>query len=195
MISTTTPSIEGKSIVEYKGIVFGEVVAGVNVIKDLAAGISNFFGGAASIGIGTLWHLDCDNYDNGVYILRDWDIVNRAYFSGHEQNEYDLEEMLIAIDEAQPTKEQLGKSFIMSEDVPRAMLKLGDKVYVPRYGASDYEIHEIIGFGDKESVNGADIEGIPYVDMFNMGSEDEPNYELNINNYLRASEYRVMKDE
>ena len=30
---------------EYKGIVFGEVVAGVNFIKDFAAGLSNFFGG------------------------------------------------------------------------------------------------------------------------------------------------------
>ncbi len=48
MISTTTPSIEGKTIVAYKGIVFGEVVAGVNVIKDFAAGISNFFGGRSS---------------------------------------------------------------------------------------------------------------------------------------------------
>lgn len=45
MISTTTPSVEGHTIEEYKGIVFGEVVAGVNIIKDLAAGLSNFFGG------------------------------------------------------------------------------------------------------------------------------------------------------
>lgn len=30
---------------EYKGIVFGEVVSGVNFIKDFAAGLSNFFGG------------------------------------------------------------------------------------------------------------------------------------------------------
>lgn len=45
MIITTTPTIEGKTIVEYKGIVFGEVVAGVNFMKDFAAGISNFFGG------------------------------------------------------------------------------------------------------------------------------------------------------
>jgi len=30
MIITTTPNIEGKRIVEYKGIVFGEVVSGVN---------------------------------------------------------------------------------------------------------------------------------------------------------------------
>lgn len=46
MIITTTPSIEGKVISEYKGIVFGEVVSGVNFIKDFKAGLSNFFGGA-----------------------------------------------------------------------------------------------------------------------------------------------------
>ncbi|MCF6462478.1 putative heavy metal-binding protein [Clostridium sp. Cult1] len=45
MISTTTPNIEGKRIIEYKGIVFGEVVSGVDFIKDFAAGLSNFFGG------------------------------------------------------------------------------------------------------------------------------------------------------
>jgi uncharacterized protein YbjQ (UPF0145 family) len=45
MIITTTPSIEGKVISEYKGIVFGEVVSGVNFIKDFKAGLSNFFGG------------------------------------------------------------------------------------------------------------------------------------------------------
>lgn len=45
MIITTTPSVEGKKIVEYKGIVFGEVVSGVNFLKDFAAGMRNFFGG------------------------------------------------------------------------------------------------------------------------------------------------------
>jgi len=45
MIVTTTPSIEGKRIIEYRGIVFGEVVSGVDFIKDFAAGLSNFFGG------------------------------------------------------------------------------------------------------------------------------------------------------
>ena len=48
MISTTTPTVEGKAIVEYKGIVFGEVVAGVNVIKDFVAGLSNVFGGRST---------------------------------------------------------------------------------------------------------------------------------------------------
>lgn len=45
MILTTTPSIEGKTIVEYKGIVFGEVISGVNFFKDFGASIRNFIGG------------------------------------------------------------------------------------------------------------------------------------------------------
>lgn len=48
MIVTTTPSVEGKRIAAYYGVVFGEVVAGVNFVKDFAAGLSNFFGGRSS---------------------------------------------------------------------------------------------------------------------------------------------------
>lgn len=45
MVTTTTPSVEGKRIIEYKGIVFGEVISGVNFVKDIAASFTNFFGG------------------------------------------------------------------------------------------------------------------------------------------------------
>ena len=45
MILTTTPSIEGRTISEYRGVVFGEVVAGVNFLRDFAASIRNFVGG------------------------------------------------------------------------------------------------------------------------------------------------------
>ena len=45
MLSTTTPTIQGKEIIEYKGIVFGEVIYGIDFIKDFAAGLTNFFGG------------------------------------------------------------------------------------------------------------------------------------------------------
>jgi uncharacterized protein YbjQ (UPF0145 family) len=48
MVITTTPTIEGHSIVQYLGPVFGEVVAGVNFVKDFMAGISNFLGGRSS---------------------------------------------------------------------------------------------------------------------------------------------------
>ena len=48
MIITTTPSVEGRAIREYKGIAFGEVITGVNVIKDFGAGLRNFFGGRSA---------------------------------------------------------------------------------------------------------------------------------------------------
>ena len=37
MIVTTTVSVEGRRITEYKGIVFGEVISGVNFVRDVAA--------------------------------------------------------------------------------------------------------------------------------------------------------------
>ena len=45
MITTTTPAVEGKRIIEYKEIVFREVVSGVNFVRDIAASFSNFLGG------------------------------------------------------------------------------------------------------------------------------------------------------
>ena len=45
MIVTTTPNIEGKKIVEYRGLVVGEVINGINFVKDISAGFTNFFGG------------------------------------------------------------------------------------------------------------------------------------------------------
>ena len=40
MIVTTTPSVEGRRITAYKGIVVGEAILGANVIRDLFAGIT-----------------------------------------------------------------------------------------------------------------------------------------------------------
>lgn len=45
MILSTTDGIEGKIIREYKGIVFGEVITGVNILRDIGAGLRNVFGG------------------------------------------------------------------------------------------------------------------------------------------------------
>ena len=45
MILTTTPTVEGRSIVDYKGVVFGEVISGVNFIRDIKASIRNIVGG------------------------------------------------------------------------------------------------------------------------------------------------------
>ena len=45
MIITTTQDVPSMEIVEYKGLATGEVVAGINFIKDIGAGLRNFFGG------------------------------------------------------------------------------------------------------------------------------------------------------
>lgn len=45
MIITTTPEIQGKTITEYRGIVFGEVITGINMFRDIGAGLRNMFGG------------------------------------------------------------------------------------------------------------------------------------------------------
>lgn len=47
MLLSTTSSLEGKTIKEYRGIVFGEVISGINFIKDFTASITNFTGGRA----------------------------------------------------------------------------------------------------------------------------------------------------
>ncbi|WP_304426299.1 heavy metal-binding domain-containing protein [uncultured Adlercreutzia sp.] len=45
MITTTTPAIEGYRITGYYGIVFGEVITGINFLRDFGAGIRNIVGG------------------------------------------------------------------------------------------------------------------------------------------------------
>ena len=67
--------------------------------------IGNYFGGTTSIGIDRYENLDTDNGDNGVYIIKDWEIVAREHHYGQEQQEYDKKEMLADIREAQPKKE------------------------------------------------------------------------------------------
>jgi len=47
VIISTTSSLEGKIIKEYRGIVFGEVISGIHFIKDFTASITNIVGGRA----------------------------------------------------------------------------------------------------------------------------------------------------
>ncbi|WP_375172842.1 heavy metal-binding domain-containing protein [Pseudooceanicola sp.] len=45
MIITTTNTIEGKRIIDYRGIVVGEAIMGANVVRDFFAGITDIVGG------------------------------------------------------------------------------------------------------------------------------------------------------
>lgn len=45
MIVTTTNSIEGRKVVDYRGIVVGEAIVGANIVRDFFAGITDIVGG------------------------------------------------------------------------------------------------------------------------------------------------------
>ncbi|GGG11654.1 YbjQ family protein [Paenibacillus abyssi] len=45
MIITTTPTIEGRPIVDYVGIVNGEAIMGANIVRDFFASITDVVGG------------------------------------------------------------------------------------------------------------------------------------------------------
>lgn len=45
MLVLTTPNVEGRTIVEYKGLVTGEAILGANIFRDFFAGIRDIVGG------------------------------------------------------------------------------------------------------------------------------------------------------
>jgi uncharacterized protein YbjQ (UPF0145 family) len=48
VILTTTPSVDGRSISEYMGVVTGEAILGANIVRDLFAGIRDIVGGRSA---------------------------------------------------------------------------------------------------------------------------------------------------
>ena len=60
----------------------------------LAQMFGNFMGGTLSVGIDSIDRLDCDNNDNGVYVIDSkFNIVDRQYMLGEEKSNYDPEEV------------------------------------------------------------------------------------------------------
>lgn len=45
LLMTTTPTVEGKTITNYLGVVFGEAIMGANIVRDLLASITDIVGG------------------------------------------------------------------------------------------------------------------------------------------------------
>ncbi len=48
MIISTTPTLEGKHIVRYAGLVSGEAILGANIVRDFLAGITDIVGGRSA---------------------------------------------------------------------------------------------------------------------------------------------------
>jgi len=64
-------------------------------IARLAQLIGNYLGGTLSLGVGRYCQLDTNNSDNGVYVVgENWEIIDREFFKGEEQQEYDFDEFV-----------------------------------------------------------------------------------------------------
>ncbi|GAB5497906.1 MAG: heavy metal-binding domain-containing protein [Pseudohongiellaceae bacterium] len=47
MIRSTTPTLQGREILEYKGVVVGEAILGANIFKDIFGAVRDIVGGRA----------------------------------------------------------------------------------------------------------------------------------------------------
>lgn len=99
--------------------------------------ISNFFGDGMSLGIDVASHLDCDNYDNGVYIIDRWEIVGRLYNHGAEQAEYDVNSFVLELNEKMPEQSRMDdnvlQKLLKAEDVPYQELTVGNVIWAQSY--------------------------------------------------------------
>lgn len=94
----------------------------------LAGVITNFFGNGFSCGIDKAEYLDCNNYDNGTYIIKDWLIVGRK-FDDCVRDEYSLHDMLQEIDSRMPehmrlTEDEWARFGDMEKEVLQARAEL-----------------------------------------------------------------------
>lgn len=154
--------------------------------------IGNFFGGTLSIGITFCDGMmeDARGIDNGIYIVRGWEIERRVWGGYAEQYGCPMTDILIGIDKAQPEGEQLGEGYITAELVSPYDLEIGDRVY--RFSNYDDKpsIYEVVGIGADKVVNGQNVNGIPYINRYGNADGD---YSWNINNYLMDDQVRRAK--
>lgn len=64
MILTTTPSVEGRPIAEYLGVVTGEAILGANLFRDFFAGIRDIVGGRSAAYEGELARARCVAFED-----------------------------------------------------------------------------------------------------------------------------------
>lgn len=154
--------------------------------------VGNFFGGGLSVGIQPCMAHTEEEYneeswglDNGIYVCENWEIVERYpkdTFSLGESSEYELEEMLIAIDKAQPVKEQLG-DYLKGVPCKVEDIQLGDRVaYINWNGEVEYATIE--EFGNDRTCNGTNVKGLPYTGKYDRS---------NINSYLLKNTDGLVK--
>lgn len=151
--------------------------------------VSNYFGGTYSIGIEGCDETEesADWLDNGIYVIDGWDIVKRIG-NKTEPEGYDLMDLLLDIDEAQPKKEQLGKDFLNAEVVDVSEIAIGDKVYTDGWDGKK-GLYTVVGIAPDDTWCNGNVSNLPFVDKYcNDGC-----YSKNPNNYLHGKVRRVKR--
>lgn len=95
----------------------------------LATVVGCFFGDGLSAGMDEYERLDCDNYDNGVYIIENWNVVGRDFISSDfkEQDGHDLYEFVKLVNSRMPKHMQL-KEEVLAEAVDQRKREIANKL-------------------------------------------------------------------
>lgn len=137
--------------------------------------IGNTIGGTLSVGIGRYENQDKDNGDNGVYVIKDWDIVGREYYPYNEEHVDDILGALEYINLSMPANEQV---------TAEQLIDYSNKWIIKH---QDY-------FKDKniDYYNGNNIESLEQAGTLSEKSLNEMfrNLEDEINNYSKKTNYK-----
>jgi hypothetical protein len=101
---------------------------------------------------------------------------------------YKPEELLMDIDKSMPKDEQI-REYLKAKEIPVNEVKVGDTVLILNYDGKAIK-HKVMGFGTKGWVNGMNVVGVPYVDLY---GDSERGYDWNCNNYIRTETVRVVE--
>lgn len=163
----------------------------------LAQVYGNFFGGSTSVGIASNLPVRINDkigqeqcWDNGVYeIDSNWEL---AHYNGEDNvdpyvSDEDLIDFMIYLNNRMPEHDRLDEAYIRAEKVSVDTLNIGDVVYV---GWDEQIMVTVKGYGSDEYVNGTNVAGCPYVNLYGKDGD----YTKNINNYIREKTIRKVRE-
>ncbi|MEA5020499.1 MAG: hypothetical protein RR842_04825 [Gordonibacter sp.] len=154
----------------------------------LAQVVCNFMGSEGlSCGIAPYSRGQEPMSDNGDYVIRNWEIVERRcpWEDFEEQAEYDHDEMLHAIDRAQPKAQQLG-AYLDAVVLPTSEVRVGDVAYMQNIGTTP-KACEVLGRAKRPGSFGHGEE-LPFVKLY----ENDGHYDTNPNNFLSSKTARIV---
>lgn len=129
----------------------------------------NTIGGNLSVGVGIFNRMDTDNWDNGTYIIKDWDIVDRLFTHSKDEKMKDtMFENLKYINNKQPKDEQL------KEEELEAFAKLWEIRHLDRLNDErNVEVEKIIKEEIEKQKNNQEKEQTKKEDIINVEEQEE----------------------